>query len=587
MKKLLLASLSICVYTTLSAQVSFSIVQPASIAGGYDFTSNGDGTNWGLADLNDPADAVMDTLMLVDDGTPGLNAQGVPLANEGCNTLVNDLTGKIAVVYRYDGVSSNVCWYGTKVLNAQNAGAVGVLMINREDALIDVPGTTDGPLTTIPFAFISKSDGEIIRAKIDAGEDVVAFIGNKLGLYGNDVGIRKEETLAPLLTATPTLTSQNSSEFGFDVGTQIYNYGTNPQNNVSITAIVSGPGGNWTQTAGPFVIPAGDSIDVYTGGLNSIPAFSLATYPAGKYTLDYSVDLGIADEAAYDNVLSYDFFLSDTIMSFSRVDTTSVLPKANANYRAGNGAVNFEMCMVYDNPNGSRVALDGMYFSAVTGYQSGVSLDGEEMALTVYQWGDVFTDLNDPNLDFLALNTVGYGFYYYPADLQGEVVYGQLDFPIQLADNQRYLACVSNSNTSVYMGYDSRSDYTRNVNHYLQPLCPIGGDGVYYALGFGTDLTPAMALGVFDAASLQLEENSLSDVRLYPNPAGEQVTISLPESMSGSLIIEDLSGRQLEQIRFENKTAKSIDVEHLTAGQYLMRIIKTDGSAAQVKFVKR
>src|SRR3989338_426313 len=134
-----------CLFTVYGfTQITFTVTAPASIAGAYDFTSNGDGTDWGLANLLDPADAVLDTLVLVDDGTPGINAQGIPLANEGCGPLVNDLTGKIAVVYRYDGSSSNVCWYGTKVLNAQNAGAVGVIMINREDGLIDVPGTTDG-----------------------------------------------------------------------------------------------------------------------------------------------------------------------------------------------------------------------------------------------------------------------------------------------------------------------------------------------------------------------------------------------------------------------------------------------------------
>ena len=62
----------------------------------------------------------------------------------------------------------------------EQAGAIGVVMINREDALIDVPGTTDGPITTIPFAFISKTDGAILRARMDNGDDVVAFIGDDL-----------------------------------------------------------------------------------------------------------------------------------------------------------------------------------------------------------------------------------------------------------------------------------------------------------------------------------------------------------------------------------------------------------------------
>ena len=89
--KTIFCTLSFCLLSVLTfGQVSFSVTAPASIAGGYNFTSNGDGTNWGLANLLDPMDAVMDTLKLVEDGTPGLNAQGIPFSNEGCGTLIRD-----------------------------------------------------------------------------------------------------------------------------------------------------------------------------------------------------------------------------------------------------------------------------------------------------------------------------------------------------------------------------------------------------------------------------------------------------------------------------------------------------------------
>ena len=32
--------------------------------------------------------------MLVEDGTPGVNPQGVDSTHEGCSSLINDLTGK-------------------------------------------------------------------------------------------------------------------------------------------------------------------------------------------------------------------------------------------------------------------------------------------------------------------------------------------------------------------------------------------------------------------------------------------------------------------------------------------------------------
>lgn len=586
MKKLYASALLCLAVTSINAQVTFTVLEPASIAGGYDFTSNGDGTNWGLPNLLNPLDAVQDTLMLVDDGTPGVNAQGVPFANEGCGPLVNDLTGKIAVVYRYDGVSANVCWYGTKVLNAQNAGAVGVIMINREDALIDVPGTTDGPLTSIPFAFISKSDGEILRARMDAGDDVVAFIGNKLGLYADDCGISKPTTLSPSIAAIPSLLAQDNTEFGFDVGAQIYNYGSNDQANVNITATVDGPAGTWTQTAGPFSILAGDSIDVYTGGTNDIPAFSFPTYPDGRYTLTYDVNIGTTDEMDFDNSLSYDFVVSDSLYTYSYLDAANNLPKATVNYRPGNGSVTFNTCQVFDNPNGSRIALDGIYFSAVTGYNSGVTLDGEEIELSVYSWDDAFVDLNDAGLLFDNLSSVGFGYYYYPTDLQAEVVYGALDFPVQLSDNQRYLACVSSSNTDVYLGFDKKIDYDRHINHYLQPLSPIAADDGWYALGFGTDLTPATALHVFDAALLGIESIEKWNVSIFPNPATDELSINLGEHGVGDAVITDLLGREVISTRLHT-IVSTLDISTLTNGQYLLNVTTDQGETSSVKFIKR
>ena len=63
--------------------------------------------------------------MMVDDGLPETNAQGNPISAEGCNPLINNLTGKIAVIYR------NTCEFGAKALNAQNAGAIGVIIIKN------------------------------------------------------------------------------------------------------------------------------------------------------------------------------------------------------------------------------------------------------------------------------------------------------------------------------------------------------------------------------------------------------------------------------------------------------------------------
>ncbi|MCR9170873.1 MAG: T9SS type A sorting domain-containing protein [bacterium] len=552
-------------------QVSFTIIEPASIAGGYNFTSNGDGTDWGLPDLLNPADAILDTCVIAEDGTPGLNAQGIPFSYEACGPITNNIAGKIAVVYRYDGSSSNVCWYAEKILNCQNAGAIGVIMINREDVLIDVPGVNGGPQCNIPFAFISSSDGAVLRERLEAGDDVIAFLGNKSGLYTDDAGLTSESTVAPIIASTSSLIAQDDTEFGFDVGASVFNFGSADQNNVSLTATVTGPAGTWTETAGPYSIMAGDTLDIYTGGTNNIPAFSFTNYPNGRYTLTYEVDLGIPDSSDFDNTLSYDFVISDDVITYSSVDTLTGIPIPSANYRAANSG-SFQSCQHFRDPNASRLGARGMYFSAVTGYDSGVTLDGEEIPITLYQWDDQFTDLNDPNLDFANLNAVAFGFYYYPSDLQGETVYAEFDTPVQLVDNQRYLACVQINNADVFLGHDTRIDYTSTIGLNLQPQTPNQSDNGFFALGFGEDLSPAIGLRVMDAALLDVDEVTLKNGTVYPNPASEVLVVKPGTNAPAHVQVSDMSGR-IVMTKSIPSEGSSLDISSLTTGAYTVTIL--------------
>ena len=176
MKKFITFSILFLAYQlNLISQIQFKIESPASIAGNFGFTTTADPgvspAGWtATPDLNDTANAVMDTLMFVEDGTTGINPQGNPISQEGCFPLINDLTGKIAVVWR------NTCQFGEKILNAEKAGAVGVVIINREPGLVNMAPADSGALCTIPAVFVDSADGAIIANEMANGP-VVAFMG--------------------------------------------------------------------------------------------------------------------------------------------------------------------------------------------------------------------------------------------------------------------------------------------------------------------------------------------------------------------------------------------------------------------------
>ena len=164
--------------------VEFTIQTPSSIAGLYLSTNTGDPTGSSIPgwtstpDMTNPANAVQGILMMVEDGTPGTNPQGNPISQEGCNPLINDLTGKIAVIWR------NTCQFGEKILNAQNAGAIGAIIINREPGLVNMAPADSGYLCTIPAVFIDNNDGITIVNEMANGTVV-----GQIGAYNHSVTI--------------------------------------------------------------------------------------------------------------------------------------------------------------------------------------------------------------------------------------------------------------------------------------------------------------------------------------------------------------------------------------------------------------
>ena len=272
MRKLLLTISAVALTFMSNAQVIVAGVSPQPIVANYTFTWADPGSGWGTPDFLIPGTYVQDTLMLVDDGSQGTNAQGHPIAQEGCNPLINNLTGKIAVIYR------NTCEFGMKALNAQNAGAVAVIVINRDPEVIAMGAGASGVNVTIPVVMIQNSDGDAIVNQMASGA-VVMFLGNKTGLYANDGGISPKAALLPKQAIVPSYIAQNGTEFNFDLGARVFNYGNQAQASISLNAKITNPAGAtvYDNSVTGLSIAAGDSTDVYPGGASTLPQFSLAT----------------------------------------------------------------------------------------------------------------------------------------------------------------------------------------------------------------------------------------------------------------------------------------------------------------------
>lgn len=89
-------------------------------------------------------------------------------ATDGCEELVNgaDIMGKIALVDR------GSCDYSTKALNAQNSGAIAVIVCDYDDSVNNMAPGADGSQVTIPVVRIKSSDCVILRQNTAEGLEV-------------------------------------------------------------------------------------------------------------------------------------------------------------------------------------------------------------------------------------------------------------------------------------------------------------------------------------------------------------------------------------------------------------------------------
>ena len=585
MKKLLLAVSVILSAYWADAQVIVAGVSPQSIVANYTFTW-ADPASWGATpDFNISGIFVEDTIMMVEDGSAGLNAQGFPVSQEGCNPLTNSLAGKIAVIYR------NTCNFSLKALNAQNAGAVGVIIINRDPEVVGMGAGTDAPSVTIPVVMLTNFDGATLVNEMANGP-VVVFMGNKTGLFANDIAIKPGAALAPKAGHVHSLLAQNGTEFNFELGARIYNPGSAAQATVSLNAKITNPAGTivYDNTVSGLSIISGDSTDVYPGTASTLPNFSLSSYPAGTYTVTYTAILGGTDEYDGDNTITYTFTVNDSVFSYAKRDAVTNSLNAGNFYRPGTNTSTFSICTVINDANASRVAATGVYFAA-TKATGTTPLDGEEILLYLYKWEDAFTDLNDPNFSFNTLTEVASGAYFYPGDLQGEVVYGAFSAPVILTDNERYLACAQTTNLDLYLGYDDQN-YTWNTDFYLQPMFPnesdISAGGQYYAVGFGSDLPTALGIGLIDKNSIGLAEANVIEGVAYPNPAIEKVTVSIQGEGVASLTITDVAGKVAMVSSINLVNGKSdVNIAGLEAGIYVFNVVLENGKSAQFNVVKK
>lgn len=120
-----------------------------------------------------------------------------PSTTDACGPILNDVSGRIALVDR------GTCAFTVKVVNAQAAGAIGVLVADNVVALPPAGLGGADPAVVIPAGRIGLPDGSAIRARLAAGEPLRATLQLDQSVFGGTDRVKRQVMLAALNPVSP------------------------------------------------------------------------------------------------------------------------------------------------------------------------------------------------------------------------------------------------------------------------------------------------------------------------------------------------------------------------------------------------
>jgi hypothetical protein len=162
-----------------TAPPKFAITSPLAIAGNYAALENAFNSPNKLMDVG----PITGKVVLYNDNAAGTLHQGCVLANNAAA-----IAGNIAMIDGTGNSAIGCTTYAYKVKNAQNAGALAVIVYLTTNTLGNIGGTD--PTITVPVIVVPLSTGNTIIAQLNAGQTVTATISTGIYLDGDlDNGI--------------------------------------------------------------------------------------------------------------------------------------------------------------------------------------------------------------------------------------------------------------------------------------------------------------------------------------------------------------------------------------------------------------
>ncbi len=556
-------ALALGTYAFASAQVSVFIQQPEANAGPLEFTWS---ETWGAG--IDTIAPIIGNLVLVDDGTAADSL--------GCESLVNgaEMAGNIALLYR------GTCEFGTKALNAEQAGAIGVVIVNNiAGPPVGMGAGADGAAVTIPVVMISQADGMMVRGLMDQGP-VELLIGNIAGMFPFNLGLEKWGMLVPRAAAMPTELTMSAADFSMDLGAFAVNYGSAPQDSVQLRATVSQGGTElYNEVSAMETLPMGDTVWF------ALPEFSQSSY-SGHYEVVYTIESPNEDAFPGNNTFTTSFHAGD-VFSYADVDPVTGIPISERNIQPAGSTSGWTSCIFFKHPEASRVAVAGMYVNMSTNVD--VPIEGAVITAQVYHWDELVEDPDQIPVDDLVLTDIATGDVFLTEADNGETVYVPFLEEVALEDNENYLFCQISTDPNIFHGHDNSLDYTLVMDSITGMPVSLQRQPADGWFGWA-DVTSPPSIGVLmiDVNSIGINENDKIEITPFPNPTADRIRIPVT-GQSGSAMLEifDMSGAKVGERNVNVNANSQLDVElnGLANGTYMFNMQFENGRRANFRVV--
>ena len=468
----------------------------------------------------------------------------------GCEMIVGDLTGKLALIRR------GVCNFSTKVWNAELAGAAGVIIVNHYDNPDDDSQTLFGMLwganmepVTIPAIFVSRNTGERLASQLDAGVTVQgAFELRNLTL--NEAPFAYQTPLDQALPITPQVNFFNEDSFAM----------VTPM----VTATVIEPDGTTTQFSESAEVGAlGDSVFTFQ---------AFTPTQMGDHMVMFTSDLNT-------DTLRSPFEMTEFTYAVDTGNPTGGVSIGNTRFVAANNEFHVGSAY-YTGPDGAVATHASFAISNPDTVFTGRS-DADLFSLVVYDMDPLNTGTLGAGYDDFGV--VGFGGYTLNgSESPNDILTVPFFDPITLKPNGGYAVMVQYLGEAAGTG-KAPSFSVAGATNYPLPSTLVYEPEDFFTGGWNSNNNHVVRMHLegfeFTNTVDVLESEKFN---IFPNPATDVVSLELDLEKNSDLVrvvITDITGKVISNQKFENvqKQTLEFNVSTFSTGAYLMNIITDEG----------